>query len=141
MNSSDLLVGDNTNIQESFCMFTEFFYQIEDYLVYCKTKGLASKTIKSYEQSLRLFVKYCEDEHKIEMAQKVTKKVIVEYLAYVRDRGKYTVVAEELSRKTNNPQVRTDLGKRVSVTTVNNYLRNIKDFYTYCMDFQIVNIL
>ena len=69
-------------------MFTVFFYQIEDYLVYCKTKGLASKTIKSYEQSLRLFAKYCEDEHKIEMAQKVTKKVIVEYLAYVRDRGK-----------------------------------------------------
>ncbi len=119
-------------------MFTEFFYQIEDYLVYCKTKGLASKTIKSYEQSLRLFAKYCEDEHKIEMAQKVTKKVIVEYLAYVRDRGKYTVVAEELSRKANNPQVRTDLGKRVSVTTINNYLRNIKAFYTYCMDFHIV---
>ncbi len=119
-------------------MFTEFFYQIEDYLVYCKTKGLSSKTIKSYEQSLRLFARYCEEEHKVEMAQKVTKKIIVEYLAYVRDRGKYTVVAEELSRKSNNPQVRTDLGKRVSVSTVNNYLRNIKAFYTYCMEFQII---
>lgn len=118
-------------------MFNEFFYQIEDYLVYCKTKGLSEKTIKSYEQSLRLFARYCEEQHKIEMAQKVTKKVIVEYLAYVRDRGKYTVVAEELSRKTNNPQGRTDLGKRVTVSTINNYLRNIKAFYTYCMDFQI----
>ncbi len=118
-------------------MFNEFFYQIEDYLVYCKTKGLSEKTIKSYEQSLRLFARYCEDEHKIEMAQKVTKKVIVEYLNYVRDRGKYTVVAEEFSRRSNNPQGRKDLGKRVSVSTVNNYLRNIKAFYTYCMDFQI----
>ena len=118
-------------------MFNEFFYQIEDYLVYCKTKGLAEKTIKSYEQSLRLFARYCEDQHKIEMAQKVTKKVIVEYLAYVRDRGKYTVVAEEISRKSNNPQERTDLGKRVTVSTINNYLRNIKAFYTYCMEFQI----
>lgn len=118
-------------------MFTEFFYQIEDYMVYCRTKGLSVKTIKSYEQSLRLFARYCEDKHKIESAQKVTKKVVVEYLAYIRDRGKYTVVAEELSRKSNNPQVRTDLGKRVSVCTINNYLRCIKAFYTYCMDFQI----
>ena len=30
-------------------MFNEFFFQIEDYLVYCRTKGLATKTIKSYE--------------------------------------------------------------------------------------------
>ena len=46
-------------------MFTEFFYQIEDYLVYCRTKGLAHKTIQSYEQSLRLFARYCEDEHQV----------------------------------------------------------------------------
>lgn len=44
-------------------MFTEFFYQVQDYLVYCKMKGLADKTLKSYEQSLGLFVRYCE-EHK-----------------------------------------------------------------------------
>ncbi|ADZ83481.1 hypothetical protein Clole_1757 [Cellulosilyticum lentocellum DSM 5427] len=30
-------------------MFNEFFFQIEEYLVYCKTKGLSVKTIKSYE--------------------------------------------------------------------------------------------
>ena len=119
-------------------MFTEFFYQIEDYLVYCRTKGLAYKTIQSYEQSLRLFARYCEDEHQVDKAEKVTKKMIVDYLAYVRDRGKYTVVTDDLSRKSNNPHKRTDLGKRVSVTTINNYLRNIKAFYTYCMDFQIV---
>lgn len=58
-------------------MFNEFFYQIEDCLVYCKIKGLSEKNIKSYEQSLRLFARYCEEEHKTEMAQKVTKKVIV----------------------------------------------------------------
>ncbi|WP_337530666.1 site-specific integrase, partial [Zhenhengia sp.] len=119
-------------------MFTEFFYQVQDYLVYCRTKGLANKTIKSYEQSLGLFVRYCEEEHKIEKAQKVTKKVIVEYLTYVRDRGKYTTVSDELSRRSNNPHNRTDLGKRVSAATVNNYLRNIKAFYTYCMEFQII---
>ena len=73
-------------------MFTEFFYQIEDYLVYCRIKGLAHKTIQSYEQSLRLFARYCDDEHQVTKAEKVTKKMIVDYLAYVRDRGKYTVV-------------------------------------------------
>lgn len=118
-------------------MFNEFFYQIEDYLVYCKTKNLSNKTIKSYEQSLRMFAKYCEDKHNIQTASKVTTKVIVEYLAYVKDRGKYTVVSDEFTRKINNPHNRTDLGKRVSTTTVNNYLRNIKAFCSYCSDFQI----
>lgn len=46
-------------------MFNEFFFQIEDYLVYCRTKGLSTKTIKSYEQSLRMFAKYCEDKYGI----------------------------------------------------------------------------
>lgn len=119
-------------------MFNEFFYQIEDYLIYCKTKDLSNKTIKSYEQSLRLFAKYCEDKHNIQTVSKVTNKVIVEYLTYVKERGKYTIVTDEFSRKSNNPQNRTDLGKRVSTATVNNYLRNIKAFFTYCEEFQLV---
>ncbi len=36
-------------------MFNEFFFHIEGYLAYCKTKGLSVETIRSYEQSLRLF--------------------------------------------------------------------------------------
>lgn len=102
-------------------MFNEFFFQIEDYLVYCKTKGLAVKTIKSYEQSLRLFAKYCEDKHRIENVNELSGKIIVEYLTYVKDRGKYAVVTEEFTKNINRPQNRTDLGKRVSISTVNNY--------------------
>ena len=119
-------------------MFNEFFFQIEDYLVYCRTKGLSVKTIKSYEQTLRMFAKYCEDKHRIENVNELSEKIIVEYLTYVKDRGKYTVVAEEFTKNINRPQNRTDLGKRVSTSTVNNYLTNIKAFLTYCVDFQLI---
>lgn len=119
-------------------MFNEFFFQIEDYLVYCRTKGLSVKTIKSYEQSLRMFAKYCEDKHRIENIKEVSEKLIIEYLTYVKDRGKYTVVTEEFTKNINRPHNRTDLGKRVSTTTVNNYLRNIRAFLTYCVDFQLI---
>lgn len=43
-------------------MFSEMFMQIEDYLIYCNTKGLSKKTIKSYEQSLKLFEKFCMEK-------------------------------------------------------------------------------
>lgn len=119
-------------------MFSEFFFQIEDYLVYCRTKGLANKTIKSYEQTLKLFARYCEDKHKIEDVKELSEKIIIDYLVYVKDRGKYTVVADEISKNMNHPQNRKDTGRRVSTTTVNNYLRNIKAFLTYCVDFQLV---
>ncbi len=119
-------------------MFNEFFFQIEDYLVYCRTKGLSVKTIKSYEQTLRMFAKYCEDTHKITDIKKVNEKIVVEYLSYVKNRGKYTVVTDEYTKNINKPHNRTDLGKRVSTSTVNNYLRNIRAFLTYCVEFQLV---
>lgn len=119
-------------------MFNKFFYEVEDYLIFCQTQGLAIKTIKSYEQSIRMFARYCQDVHNIDTVAKVTNKVVIDYLAYVKDRGKYTVVADDYSTKTNNPSARTDLGKRVSTTTVNNYLRNLKAFFAYCVEFQLI---
>ena len=54
-------------------MFSEMFLQIEDYLIYCKTKGISTKTIKSYEQTLKHFERYCFDKQ-INSFSKVNKK-------------------------------------------------------------------
>ena len=53
-----------------------------------------------------MFAKYCKDKHNIQTYSKMTTKIIVEYLAYVKDRGKYTVVVDEYTRKINNPTIK-----------------------------------
>ncbi len=118
-------------------MLNDTFFQIEDYLVYCKTKGLAIKTIKSYEQTLRLFESYCISRN-IHTFSKVTKKIIMEYIFYLQERGKYTVIGSNSSSTTNYPDKCSDLGKKISASTINSYLRNIKAFFTYCVEFDLM---
>lgn len=104
---------------------------IDEFMFYCDSKNLSKKTMMSYEQTLRLFSKYLEEEMDIIDITKVTEKVIREYIKYMKERGKYTVVIDHRTLKTNTPKIRKDYGKKVSVTTINNYIRNIKVFFNY----------
>lgn len=36
--------------------------EVDDFLSYCDYKGLATKTIRSYDQTLKLFLQYLKDE-------------------------------------------------------------------------------
>ena len=63
---------------------------IVEYLEYCSYKNLRLKTIKSYHQTLMLFAKYLEEELEITDIKKVNKKVVEDYLAFTKDRGKYS---------------------------------------------------
>ncbi|KGM94972.1 integrase, partial [Clostridium novyi A str. 4552] len=106
-------------------------FMIDEFMFYCDSKNLSKKTMMSYEQTLRLFSKYLEEEIDIIDITKVTEKVIREYINYIKERGKYTVVIDHKTLKTNTPKIRKDYGKKVSVTTINNYIRNIKVFFNY----------
>lgn len=108
--------------------------QIDEFMIYCESKNLSKKTMMSYEQTLRLFNKYLLEEKQIEDITKITEKDIREYVIFVKDRGKYTVVTNEKSLKINTPEVRSDYNKKVSLTTVNNYIRNIKVFFNYLLE-------
>lgn len=108
--------------------------QIDDFMNYCQSKNLSRKTTKSYEQSLRLFARYLEDKIKITDATKVNSKIFREYLIFIQERGKYSVVVEENSKRLNKPENRKDLGKKVSICTINNYTRNIKVFYAFLLE-------
>lgn len=112
--------------------------QIDEFMIYCQSKNLSKKTMASYEQTLKLFAKYLENEKNIVDVSKVSEKTIRGYINYIMDRGKYTVVAEERTRNTNLPDSRKDFGKKISKTTVNNYIRNIKVFFTYLKDQNII---
>lgn len=118
-------------------MISEIFIQIDDFLIYCDSKGLSPKTIKSYEQTLKLFERYLSDL-KITSLKKVSDKTILKYISFTRERGKYTIVANDNSKFYNHPENRTDLGKRITTTTINSYIRNLKVFFNYCVTFNIL---
>ena len=92
--------------------------RISEFLIVCTNKGLSRKTIGSYEQVLRIFERYLRDEKGIVQEKQIKNIHIQEYIAYLRERGKYTTVRDERSRRSNYPQNRKDLGDAVSATTI-----------------------
>lgn len=116
---------------------SELYFHIEDYLLFCKSKNLARKTIRSYEQTLKLFERWARDEG-IDNIDKITPTIIIKYIRFLQTRGKYEVVTNDNSRRYNYPENRTDLGKPITATTVNNYIRNMKAFFTYCCEFDLI---
>ena len=113
----------------------KIMYQIDNFIVHCVTKGLSKKTYRSYEQTLVLFSRYLKDECNITDAKDVSTKIINEYVSYLRNRGKYTVVGNDTTNNINYPDHRNDYGKRVSDVTINNYIRNIKVFFSYLYEY------
>jgi integrase/recombinase XerD len=110
---------------------SELEFHLDDFLLACQSKNLSPKTLSSYEQSLKLFLAYLKAEHGVEGVQKVKAGHIRQYVAYVQERGKYTVVNRESSKMTNYPQNRRDYKNKVSNITINNYIRNIKVFFNW----------
>jgi len=64
--------------------------QIDEFINYCQSKNLSRKTMASYEQALRLFARYLEDNVKITDATKLTEKIFRAYIVSIQERGKYT---------------------------------------------------
>lgn len=50
---------------------TKFDYEIDDFMSYCQSKGLSKKSMRSYEQTLRLFAKYLKEEKNIQSTKEV----------------------------------------------------------------------
>lgn len=112
----------------------DLFMCLDDFASSCKAKGLSLKSIRSYEQSVTLFILYLEREKGLNRLIDVNEKNVREYILYLQDRGKYTVVSDNFTAKINNPSARRDHNKKVSIATINNYLRNIKVFFNWARD-------
>ncbi len=69
-------------------------------MLYCDSKQLSPKTLKSYQKTLTLFINYLKQELKIDDASKVKSSHIRHYIKYLRERGKYTVTATDKSNAT-----------------------------------------
>lgn len=112
--------------------------EVDDFINECDYKGLSKKTIASYEQTLRLFVRYLQEECNITKTEQVKEQNIKNYISRVKERGKYTVVSNDNSKKYNHPSHRQDYGKKVSIATVNNYTRNIRVYFNYMYDNRLI---
>ncbi len=67
----------------------DFDWQTNEFMLYCRTTQLREKTILSYEQTLRLFEKWCKEEQGISTVDKVNENVIRRYIFDLQERGKY----------------------------------------------------
>ena len=109
----------------------DFDWQINEFMVYCRSTQLRERTMYSYEQTLRLFERWLCDELKIYSVDKVTENMIRKYINDLQERGKYTFFVNDLSKTKNYPDRRRDYRKPVSVTTINNYIRNLRVFFNW----------
>ena len=75
---------------------------------------LREKTMLSYEQTLRLFEKWCMEEQGIATVDKVNENVIRRYIFDLQERGKYTFYANDKQKAINYPDRRRDLNIEIS---------------------------
>ena len=108
---------------------------VELFIEHCESKGLSTKTVGSYEQTLRLLILYLDGEE-ITQTEKITHIVIQGYVKQIRERGKYTVTSNPNSG--NYQERRLDFGKKVSDVTINNYLRNMSAFFNWCVEEELI---
>lgn len=112
----------------------DFDYWIDEYMYNCRSRKLRPKTMISYEQTLRLFERWCLEEANITEPEQVLETTIRHYICSLQERGKYTFYATEDCAITYNPARRRDFSQTVSTTTINNYIRNLKAFFTWYAD-------
>ena len=71
----------------------DFEWQTNEFMLYCRTTQLREKSMMAYEQSLKLFERWCRDEMGIFTVDKVTENVIRRYISELQERGKYTFLS------------------------------------------------
>lgn len=108
---------------------------VEMFIEHCENKGLSTKTVGSYEQTLRLLILYL-DGREITQTEEITHTVMQSYIRQIRERGKYTVTSNPNSG--NYQERRLDFGKKVSNVTINNYLRNMSSFFNWCVEEELI---
>ena len=109
----------------------DFDWQTNEFMLYCRTTQLREKSMMAYEQSLKLFQRWCMDEMGIFTVDKVTENIIRRYIMELQERGKYTFYIVDKQKKTNYPERRRDYRKPISTATINNYIRNLRVFFNY----------
>lgn len=94
---------------------TAFDWQIDEFMIYCRSRQLREKTMLSYEQTLRLFERWCKEQLNIVEVDKVTESVVRCYINDLQERGKYSFYSNDNQKQTNFPERRRDYRKPISI--------------------------
>ena len=108
------------------------------YMDDCHSRQLRPKTMQSYEQALRLFATWVEEKHEITQVEAVKDIHIRSYINDLQARGKYTFCADRESERFNHPRNRRDYLTKISNTTINNYLRNMRAFFWWLVEVEYI---
>jgi len=106
------------------------------YMRYCHNRQLRPKTMLSYEQTLKLFFAWIEEREGITQVEAIRDKHIRNYIIELQERGKYTFCAVDGSM--NNLQGRRDYQRQVSNGTINNDLRNLRAYFAWLTEEEIL---
>ena len=110
---------------------TEFEWQLDEFMVYCRSRQLRERTMASYEQTLRLFERWCREQMNITDVDKITESVGRRYINDLQTRGKYSFYSNDKGKEKNYPDRRRDFRKPISICTINNYIRNLRVFFNW----------
>lgn len=94
--------------------------QIEDFLLYLQTNNYSLETLYNYEQDLEVFTRFLSQEMKISF-EKINKKVIEQYKAYL------------ISRDRKTPQGKKSENK-LSAASINRNLSCLRGYLKYLID-------
>lgn len=108
-----------------------FDWQIDEFMVYCRSRQLRERTMGSYEQTLRLFERWCKEQMNLDDVDKITESVVRRYINDLQERGKYSFYSNDKGKEKNFPDRRRDFRKPISVCTINNYIRNLRVFFNW----------
>ena len=103
---------------------------------YCHSRQLRPKTMLSYEQTLRLFFAWLEEQKGISQVEAIKDKHIRDYIIDLQSRGKYTATSSDYEN--NFPHNRRDYQRQVSNGTINNYLRNLRAYFAWLTEEEIL---
>ena len=74
----------------------DFDYWIDEYMYNCRSRKLRPKTMISYEQSLRLFERWCLEEASITEPEQVLETTIRHYICSLQERGKHFIYESQV---------------------------------------------
>lgn len=107
---------------------------------HCHLRQLRPKTMLAYEQTLKLFGVWLADTVDVTRVEDIREKHIRAYLEELQERGKYTQVSDQKAQNYNCPQNRRDYCGRISNTTINNYIRNLKAYFAWMVEMEMLTI-
>ena len=109
------------------------------YMDDCHSRQLRPKTMQSYEQALKLFSTWLSETHAVTQVEDVKDIHIRSYINDLQTRGKYTFCINRQSEEYNHPKNRRDYQGKMSNITINNYLRNMRAFFTWLVSVEYVD--